>query len=116
MAGLLGGVRSDSTSDRLELHDFLPEHRQDALTRLGGILDELLRHHEYPEDVMQIVCVRLEEWQRKWNARGVQRGGSFSEFQFASIPDAVKEGMNIAQQVAARQSQSGEMLPPGKKG
>ena len=44
---------------KIELHDMLPMDKQDSLTRLEGILDEMLKRHEYPEDVMEIVHARI---------------------------------------------------------
>lgn len=100
----------------LEMHDMLPVERQDALTRMCGIMDELLGVHEYPEVVMELVGARLEEWARRWEERGVRKGGTYSEFRFSELPAAVVEAMGISQQVASRGSDGGDMLPPGRRG
>ena len=98
-----------------ELHEMLPESRQDALTRMCGILDELLAVHEYPEVVMELVGARLSEWRDRWEERGVRRGGTYSEFRFSEIPASVVEAMAISQQVAQRSSGGGDMTPPGRR-
>ena len=99
-----------------ELHEMLPENRQDALTRMCGIMDELLAVHEYPEVVMELVGARLNEWRERWEERGVRRGGTYSEFRFSEIPAGVVEAMAISQQVAQRSSgDGGGMTPPGRR-
>ena len=99
-----------------ELHEMLPESRQDALTRMCGIMDELLAVHEYPEVVMELVGARLTEWRDRWEERGVRRGGTYSEFRFSEIPASVVEAMSISQQVAQRSSgDGGGMTPPGRR-
>jgi len=99
----------------LEMQDMLPVERQDALTRLCGIMDELLGVHEYPDVVMELVGSRLDEWVRSWEERGVRRGGTYSEFRFSEIPVEVREAMAISQQVASRGGDGGELLPPGRR-
>ena len=99
-----------------ELHEMLPENRQDALTRMCGIMDELLAVHEYPEVVMELVGARLNEWRERWEERGVRRGGTYSEFRFSEIPASVVEAMSISQQVAQRSSgDGGGLTPPGRR-
>ena len=98
-----------------ELHEMLPENRQDALTRMCGIMDELLAVHEYPEVVMELVGARLNEWRERWEERGVRRGGTYSEFRFSEIPASVVEAMAISQQTAQRSSGGGDMTPPGRR-
>ena len=99
-----------------ELHEMLPENRQDALTRMCGIMDELLAVHEYPEVVMELVGARLSEGRERWEERGVRRGGTYSEFRFSEIPAGVVEAMAISQQVAQRRaSDGGGMTPPGRR-
>ena len=98
-----------------ELHEMLPESRQDALTRMCGILDELLAVHEYPEVVMELVGARLSEWRDRWEERGVRRGGTYSEFRFSEIPAGVVEAMAISQQTTQRNADGGEMTPPGRR-
>ena len=99
-----------------ELHEMLPENRQDALTRMCGIMDELLAVHEYPEVVMELGGARLTEWRDRWEERGVRRGGTYSEFRFSEIPASVVEAMAISQQVAQRSSgDGGGLTPPGRR-
>ena len=99
-----------------ELHEMLPESRQDALTRMCGIMDELLAVHEYPEVVMELVGARLSEWRDRWEERGVRRGGTYSEFRFSEIPAGVVEAMAISQQTAQRNSgDDGGLTPPGRR-
>ena len=101
---------------KIELHDMLPMDNQDSLTRLEGILDEMLKRHEYPEDVMEIVHARICQWVEKWHSQGVQKGKTFAQFQYDGLPGFVKEEMNIIQQTLARNNdEGGAMMPPGRR-
>ena len=99
----------------VQLHEIVPEHHQDACMRLEALADEMLRHHEYPEDVIRAVSGLLEAWQARWNARGVRRGSTFSELAYRELPMVVKDQMNVAQQAASRPRGGGDLLPPGRR-
>jgi len=100
----------------IPLHQLLPLEKQDALVRLDGILDEMLVRHDFPEDVQTIIMGRIAEWVKKWGDKGVHRSHTFAEFHNEQIPGFLKDAWNISQQIAARQaSESGQMLPPGRK-
>lgn len=96
-------------------HEIVPEHRQDAGMRLKALADEMLRHHEYPEDVILAISGLLKEWESRWNARGVRRGATFSELAYRELPMVVKDQMNVAQQAAARSRGGGDLLAPGRR-
>ena len=100
----------------IPLHELLPEEKQDAMTRLDGILDELLVRHDYPEDVQELIVARMREWSRKWADRGVHRSHTFAEFQSDNTPGFIKEAWAISQQINQRETSDGnQMLPPGRK-
>jgi len=100
----------------IPLHELLPEEKQDAMTRLDAVLDELLVRHDFPEDVQELIVARMREWSRKWADRGVHRSRTFAEFHDDNIPGFVKEAWVIAQQVRQRQAgNSNDLLSPGKK-
>ena len=100
----------------LELHHLLPEEKQGAMVRLDGILDELLKVHDYPEDVLEVAEAKMGEWCRRWHERGVRRGSTLAEFEFSRVPKGVIADMEAVQQsMAHHRDTGGEMLPPGKK-
>ena len=96
----------------IRIHEMIPDHRQDALMRFDGLLDELLKQHEYPEDVREVVTARLGEWEKSWINRGVRRGGTFSDHAYRELPMVVKAQMMEPQNPTSR---GGELLPPGRK-
>ena len=109
-------VSGDKVDGILDMHHLLPEGKQGVMVRLDGILDELLRVHDYPEDVLEVVGSRMGEWCRRWHDRGVRRGSTLSEFEFKRVPKAVLGEMEAAQQSMSHHSDGGgEMLPPGRK-
>ena len=87
-SGVSGG-ELEGLEGLLEVHHLLPEEKQGAMVRLEGILDELLRVHDYPEDVLEVVGSRMGEWCRRWHDRGVRRGSTLSEFEFSRVPRGV---------------------------
>jgi len=100
----------------IPLHELLPEEKQDAMTRLDAVLDELLVRHDYPEDVQELIVARMREWSRKWADRGVHRSRTFAEFHSDNIPGFLKEAWSISQQINQREASSGnQTLPPGRK-
>ena len=103
----------------IPLHSIIPEDKQGPMMRLDAILNELLSVNDYPEDVGIMVVAHLREWVAEWNARGVRKGGTFSEFQTSQIPGFVKEAMSISQQIAAGSQRDAQVsqgiTPPGRR-